>query len=303
MSYPPPNPDNYALNGYKFFRLNTPLISDGDVYESQQGAQAFAIGPDSDISKVNIGYFDDQVPGFLNQFAITPERSFPGFIAARNDVRYMPSGRPGRTLIWSDELYNPTWNPEPVDVALRIDFEVPVMDVVQYFAPTGLATNQGRNDKEYWYDFIEAPPAGVGIINEWIVVIPWYGRRYLDLAWQNNQANGVQVSVSGLHYKPGTLNTAATATPLIDDGVAHGGVKFVTVPAGKTLNAVVTASAKSNGGSVAVVGDDAKPIFQVNAGTYDALAIAFVSVGTGAAAIDRAVQCTLRLRTSDREQG
>jgi len=60
MSYPPPNPDQYALNGYKFFRLNTPLISDGDMYESQQGANGFAIGPDSDISKVNIGYFDEQ---------------------------------------------------------------------------------------------------------------------------------------------------------------------------------------------------------------------------------------------------
>lgn len=302
MSYPPPNADQYSLNGYKFFRLNTPLTSDGDMYESQQGAQAFAIGPDSDISKVNIGYFDEQVPNYLNQFSITPERSFPGLIAARNDARYGQSNRPGRTLIWADELYNPTWNPQPVDVALRIDFEVPVMDVVQYFAPAGLAMNQGRNDKEYWYDFIAAPPAGEGGVNEWIIVIPWYGRRYLDLAWQNNQAQDVQVSVAGLHYKPGDLNNAATSTPLIDDGVAHGGFKYVTVPAGKTLNAVVTASQKSNGGSVAVVGDDAKAIFQVNAGTYDALAIAFTSVGTGAAAIDPSIQCTLRLRTSDRER-
>ena len=55
MSYPPPNPDNYALNGYKFFRLNTPLTSDGDMYESAQGGQGFAIGPQSDLSLGNCG--------------------------------------------------------------------------------------------------------------------------------------------------------------------------------------------------------------------------------------------------------
>lgn len=271
MSYPQPNPDQYALNGYKFFRLNTPLTSDGDMYESQQGAMGFAIGPESDISKVNIGYYDEQVPGFLNQFAITPERSFPGFIAARNDAGYAPSSRPGRTLIWADELYNPTWNPSFVDVAGRTDFEVPVMDVVQYFAPSGLAMNQGRNDKEYWYDFIEAPAADPGVVNAWTVVIPWYGRRYFDVTWQNNQAIDVTMQVLGLHYKPGTNNTAAIETPLAS----------VVVPGGGGFTALTTQ----------VIRASVK-------GTFDALAISFFSGGQ----IDRTVQCTIRMRTSDREQ-
>jgi hypothetical protein len=379
MSYPPPNPDQYAINGYKFFRLNTPLISDGDMYESAQGAQGFAIGPDSDISKVNIGYFDDQVPRLLNQIAITPERAFPGLILARNESSYQPSGRPGRILIWSDELYNPTWSPSFIDIAGRIDFEVPVMDIVQYFAPAASSMNSGRNDKEYWYEFINAPftdpvagtgdsfakalnvitltdaaglftPAMVGLPitiagattagndglffvqsyisptqitynnaagaaeafagtwtvsgvgpNAWVVVIPWYGRRFFNLVWQNNQLSPVDVAVSGLHYKPGTNETAAVVMPLIDDGLAHGGFKFVTVPAGRQLNAVVTSSAKTNGGSVSVIGDEAKAILQVNAGTYDALAISFTA--TSSTLIDPRTQCTARLRTSDRENG
>ena len=303
MSYPQPDANKYALNGFKFFRLNTPLTSDGDIYESAQGAQGFAIGPDSDISKVNIGYYDEQVPRFLNQIAITPERAFPGLIPARNEVNYVPSNEPGRILIWSDELYNPTWDPNFVDVSARIDFEVPVMDVIQYFAPAAQAMNQGRNDREYWYDFIAAPAAQVGFTNAWVLVIPYYGRRFCDLTWQSQQPNDVQVSISGLHYKPGTANTAAIATPLIDDGAAHGGAKFVTVPAGESYHQVVLASMKTNGGAVSTAADDAVATFQVNAGMYDALAIQFTSVGTGVGAIDRSLQSTLRLRTSDRENG
>jgi hypothetical protein len=383
VSYPQPNFDQYALNGYKFARLNTPLISDGDIYESQQGAQGFAIGPDSDISKVNIAYFDDQVQRFMNQVAITPERAFPGFFAARNEVNYVPSNRPGRILIWSDEIYNNTWNPNFIDISGQVDFEVPVLDVIQYFAPAAQAMNQGRNDKEYWYEFLNvnfvepiatgtgdslAGPVGVTVtltdaaglftlamvgqpiiiagatapgnngnftiqsfisatqitynnvsavaVTEgftwtvgggngpslWTIVIPFYGRRFADVLWQNNQPYSVDVSISGLHYKPGTADTAATQTPLIDDGLAHGPSKFVTVSSGGQINAVVTASQLSNGGSVAVGGgNQAVPIFQVNAGMYDALAFSFYNGSNSP--LDPRIQCTLRIRTSDRENG
>jgi len=271
VSYPPANPDQYALNGYKFFRLNTPLTSDGDMYESAQGAQGFAIGPDSDISKVNIGYFDDQVPRFLNQVAITPERAFPGFIAARNEVNYVPSNRPGRILIWSDELYNPTWNPNFIDVAGRIDFEVPVLDVVQYFAPASQAMNQGRNDKEYWYDFIPAPRIDGPGVNAWTLVLPWYGRRYFNLCWEGGQQTAqIRLNVTGLHYKPGTANTAAIMTPLIS----------VVVPA--------------------FTGSNVHTLLASVVGTYDALAITWFAE---AGQIDNTKQSTIRIRTSDREQG
>ena len=301
MSYPQPNFDQYALNGYKFARLNTPLTSDGDIYESAQGAQGFAIGPDSDISKVNIGYFDDQVPRYLNQFAITPERSFPGLIAARNEVTYQPSGRPGRILIWSDELYNNTWDPNFIDVAGRIDFEVPVLDVIQYFAPASASMNQGRNDREYWYDFINAPTAPVGVTNVWTLVIPYYGRRFCNLVWQSQQVGTVDVSISGLHYKPGTANTAAIAIPLIDDA-PPAGFPSVSVGSFEQFSCVLTASAKSDGGSKTAAGLIV-PTAQIAAGMYDALAISFFSQGTGTGAIDRTIQSTLRIRTSDRENG
>lgn len=304
MSYPPPNPDQYALNGYKFFRLNTPLTSDGDMYESQQGAQGFAIGPDSDISKVNIGYFDEQVPRFLNQVAITPERAFPGFIAARNEVNYVPANRPGRILIWSDELYNPTWSPSFIEIGGRIDFEVPVMDVVQYFAPAAQSMNQGRNDKEYWYDFLNAPAVPTDDArNTWVLVIPFYGRRFCNLNFKTDetvQLTDINVSVTGLHYKPGTNETAATEMPLINlDG--GGGRPFVTVTPGMTLSAVILASNKSTGSAKWQGNNPTTAVLQVASGMYDALAFAFTSVANNG--IKRTAQNTLRIRTSDRENG
>ncbi len=304
MSYPQPNFDQYALNGYKFARLNTPLISDGDIYESAQGAQGFAIGPDSDISKVNIGYFDDQVPRFLNQFAITPDRPFPGLVAARNEVTYQPSGRPGRTLIWSDELYNNTWSPSFIDIAGRIDFEVPVMDVIQYFAPAAAAMNSGRNDKEYWYDFLNAPANEFGP-NAWVLVIPFYGRRFFSMNFVSDatvQVATINVSILGLHYKPGTNETAATTMPLIGDSPPGGGFPFVAVPSNTLFNCVLLASEKTNGGSKWLQGNNpVVPTLQVSAGMYDALAIQFFTDATDG--IKRTAQNTVRIRTSDRENG
>ncbi len=266
MAYPPPNADQYSINGYKFFRLNTLLTSDGDIYESAQGAQGFAIGPDSDISKVNIGYFDDQVERFLNQVAISPGRAFPGIVAARNDAVYVPANRPGRILIWPDEIYNPTYMPDfGVDVAGRIDFEVPVLDVAQYFAPGGLSMNDGRNDKEYWYDFIPYPAINPGETAAWALILPWYGRRLATATWLNGGAGPVTFDIAGLHYKPGTANTAAVRSPLRTAAVAGSAVQ----------TEIILAS---------------------NDGTYDALEFRFT--GTNAS---RLVQSTLRIRTSDRE--
>lgn len=304
MSYPQPDANEYAINGYKFFRLNTPLISDGDVYESAQGAQGFAIGPDSDISKVNIAYFDDQVPNFMNQFSITPERSFPGLIAAQNDKQYAPSGKPGRTLIWSDELYNPTWAPSFIDIAGRIDYEVPVMDVVQYFAPSGLAMNQGRNDREYWYDFINAPESDTAP-NNWTLVIPYYGRRFMTMMFNSDatvQTADIDVSIYGMHYKPGTNETAASLVPLVSNSPAGGGFPTVTVPAGTLFNCVIKASDRSTGGSKWPQNNNpAVQTLQVGAGMFDALAIQFGTAVVGG--IKRTAQSTLRIRTSDRENG
>lgn len=265
MSYPQPDPDSYAVNGFTQFRLNTPLISDGDMYESAQGAKAFAIGPDSDISKVNIAYYDEQVGGFMNQVSLTPGRPFPGDILARNDAFYAPSSRPGRTLIWPEELYNPSYVPTqligPPDG--RIDFVVPVLDVVQYFAPGGLAVTGGRNDKSYEYDFV-AVPATSGI---WALILPYYGRRYARIFVHNRQAVDLNVNIGGLYYRPGTGINGASYRDIF-------GGSFV-IAASATESQIVRGSTH---------------------GVYDALQLLFFGAN-----VNNTTQCPIRILLSDTE--
>lgn len=200
MGYPQPDPDQYTLGGQTFWRLNTLLVSDGDMYQSKQGSGGFAIGPDSDIAKVNIAYFDDQVPGLMNQIAISPQRPFGGTMFARNSSQYLPSQRPGRFLIWPDEIYNPDWRPGDFDPGnYRLDFITPVLDVVEYFAPIGL--NASRNDKEYLFQELpdNANAAGGGAI--WGLLIPFYGRRYASIFTENFDTHmTVQQHIYGLTY-------------------------------------------------------------------------------------------------------
>lgn len=201
MSYPQPNADQYSLKGYKFFRLNTALLSDGDIYQSAQGAQAFAIGPESDIANINIAYFDDQAPNYMNQIAISPSRPFIGEFLARNEAAYAPSQQPGRTLIWPGNLFSATYRPEAFDPAFdRIDIITPVIEVVQYFQPTEI-DNSERNDKTYYYPIL--PIGELAQAASYYIVIPYYGRRMAQVAFSNgtNGAGGnIDVALTGLRY-------------------------------------------------------------------------------------------------------
>lgn len=195
MSYPQPDANNYSNSGQSFFRLNTELISDGDIYDSPQGTHGLAIGPDSDISKVNIAYYDEQVARFMNQVSISPSRPFPGNIAARNDAVYAPSSRPGRILIWPDELFNEDFRPSDFDPgSCRLDAITPVLDVVEYFSPLALSNGQ-RNDKEYYFQNL----AWQGL--RYYILIPYYGRRYANVIISNETDDEFTVSGFGVIYK------------------------------------------------------------------------------------------------------
>jgi hypothetical protein len=171
VSYPQPNADQYSISGAQYFRLNTLISSPGDIYESAQGGLAFALGPESDISRVNVAYFDDQAGATLmNQTQIDCHRSWVGRIDARNDAAYQQSGRPGRILMWSDDLYDPIFVPtgSAGQTVIRI---APRLDVIEYFREEPSLVTR-RTDKQYYFQSyaLSGQPT-------WIV-IPSYGRKY-----------------------------------------------------------------------------------------------------------------------------
>jgi hypothetical protein len=234
VSYPQPNPDSYAVGGYNFFRLNTLLTCDGDIYESTQGAQGFAIGPDSDISKVNLAYFDDEVAStFQNQISVSIDRPFAGFFPARNEADYAPASRPGRILMWPDELYNSSFRPAGFtnNNGTRFDTIVPVLDVVEFFAPAQLTPQ--RNDKNY--RILNIPFGTVS----YIFMFPTYGRRLVDFSILNgtgSAAAAIHYSVHGVRYSYRTNVTLGTAdvqliasTAVANNAAVHGQVTAATL--------------------------------------------------------------------------
>lgn len=203
MAYPQPNSNAPALGGLDFFRLNTPSVSPGDIYESEQGALAFAIGPDSDISNVDIFYYDDASPTRMNTFQISPDRGFAGRINARVNENYPVINRPGRILIAPANAYNPAWRPVSGYTGI-VEFIDPVLDVIQYFSAQPSLLPQ-RSDKSYVLQGT-TPKAGDNTLDQ-AIVIPAYGRKYGSFQFWNNWGANVLLTVIGVSYGVGVTPT------------------------------------------------------------------------------------------------
>jgi hypothetical protein len=179
MSYPQPPAENALIALERFYRLNTPLVSDGDIYEAAVGASAFALGPDSDVANVNIGYFTGQgTPTFMQTISVGPGVTVAAEIFATNQ-QYMPSKRPGRILLWPEERYNPDTSALFSDPS-RVDTIPPVLDVIQFFGPPPASLDGRRKDKRYYFQ--QLPSNGV---DDYYLIVPYYGRRYANIKLWN----------------------------------------------------------------------------------------------------------------------
>lgn len=226
MSYPQPESTTYAVNGYPFFRLNTLLTSPGDIYESEQGALAFVLGPDSDVARVQINYFDNQVETFVNQTVITTDRSLVGQIAARMSDTYAPAGRPGRILLSPVDLYDPNYRPTGILPNVdTLQFITPVLDVIQYFStPPTLVPK--RNDRVYRFQEIELP-SGASYI-----VVPYWGRKFGSVRVTNLTTGDLTWTLLGVDYYMNTTHAGLETT--IDTGTLATGTQRLSLVKAET---------------------------------------------------------------------
>jgi len=204
VSYPQSNSNDSVRAGQDFWRLNTTLISPGDIYESEQTSHAIALGPDSDVARVNVAYFDPSTPGtFMNIVAVSPGRLFNGIVTASPGDSYAPSGNPARALIWSEDFFDQNYRAHMVlnDVATEVSFVEfirPVLDVIQYFSAQP-SLPPTRNDKQWTFQELRLeqvpPPAG-----SVAYVFPYYGRKYASIEITNCSADTIHVAINGLTY-------------------------------------------------------------------------------------------------------
>jgi len=191
-TYYQPDSDRAVLLGNQFFRLNTELSNPGAIWESKQSGYNFALGPLSDIAHVRIGYFDESVPTFLNQFAIGPGRPWNGQVIARNDALYAPANRPGRILIWSDDIYVEDYIPVGHGVGDQLISVVPRIDVIETFSPSD--QQPGRIDRQFFWPYLPFP------VNDLFLIIPYYGRKTASVRIANQTTGDVTYSIRGLNY-------------------------------------------------------------------------------------------------------
>lgn len=214
-----------VLGGQEYWRLKTPLQWPGapnthlgaeGIFESEVGALAVAIGPDSDIANVQVTYFDGTVSSpNVRSAIVSPDRSFVGRIDARMDVAYPECRRKGRILFHSRDIVPlSTWR--PIDFAAgddSIQFQRPVLDVIQYFsAPPSLIPQ--RSDRLFEFQYLFPPPGGPG--KSAYLMIPAYGRKsgYFTFYNQDGIAT-VTTSVRGVRFSPSQLS----AIPGVDGTV------------------------------------------------------------------------------------
>lgn len=225
MSYPQPIASTYCTNSGNFFPLTTPLVSPGDIYESDQSGHAFCIGPNSDIANVIVAVEDDQItPTQMRFTAISPQRPSVGFLATRPDTTYNPSGTPAKILFWSDDIYDPNWRPPGFDPdADNITFVPPQLEVYQYFQPT--TPPPGRVDKSYLFQDYDLSAT-------LYIVVPFYGRKYAYCQFTNsNTVEGNTYGIMGVNFtitKNGSANPYRQITVIRAPAVVNGGGTTVT---------------------------------------------------------------------------
>lgn len=203
MSYPQPIASTYCTNSGTFFPLTTPLVSPGDIYESDQSGHAFCIGPNSDIANVIVAVEDDQItPTQMRFTAISPQRPAVGLLATRPDTTYNPSGTPAKILFWSDDIFDPNWRPPGFGVNDTIQFVAPQFEVYQYFQPT--TPPAGRVDKSYLFQDYDLT------IGTQYIVVPFYGRKYAYCQFSN--WNAVEPNTYGIMGVNFTITQNASPT-------------------------------------------------------------------------------------------
>jgi hypothetical protein len=125
---------------------------------------------------------------------------------------------PGRILFWASEKYDPTF----ATVNSISAFELPMIDVIQYFADPSESIEGQRADKEYYYARFRPTTPGGSVA----LCVPYYGRRFASIQLEmsgGDAVNPVTVVISGLNFQISQTSyplTALIAPFTMEDGEA-----------------------------------------------------------------------------------
>jgi hypothetical protein len=217
MTYPQSLASQEVIEGQSFWRLFTELQSSGDIYEMDVSALAFVIGPQSDIARVRVTYYDLTTPSKSSSFVVSLGDPLSGRLDALASVRY-PNQVPARILISPEDIINRTLTPTGFNILednlLKIQ---PRIDVLAYltppsFVPAMRADFTTRGVLPIFFSM-------VGDTSSWLS-IPYYKRRGAMLRFRNTDAAAYTINVVGVSYM---ANAAFAFEEPVATGVALAG--------------------------------------------------------------------------------
>lgn len=176
MSYPQSSVVEAIRQGQEYWRLFTPLVSSGDIYEAEVSSRALVIGSDSDIARANVIYYDIQNPNIANCASVSVDKPFLGRMDAIASQTYQSKDR-ARLLISTLDLMPPLgFRPPSAGDDDPLSIVQPYIDLLFY-----LGEQPGfippRSNKIH---LLEQLPAFASTDPQWMLV-PFYGRRFAEV--------------------------------------------------------------------------------------------------------------------------
>lgn len=173
-----------VLDSQDYFRIFQELQSSGDIIEIDTSTKALFIGPQSDIARVTLPYYDPQATNSLRQVEVSVDNPFVGRLDALLATPIVNTGTagpgivatpsPARLLVSLNDIIDNSYVPYGTVLVNTVFVRVtPEIDFYAYFRePTNLAPV--RADKTFLFSDISM---GAGI-NTLIYLVPYYGRRF-----------------------------------------------------------------------------------------------------------------------------
>ncbi len=217
MTYPQAQASQEILEGQTFFRLFTQLISSGDAYEMDASALAFCIGPQSDIARARVTYYDPTSPTKSSSFVVSVDSPFIGRIDRLGSQVYPVSGNPANILITPEDLVNNEWQPPAYNPANQlISFVKPNIDLQGFFTdPPVLPARRADFTRKGQLTIID-DGGGTGTT---YLVLPYYRRKYASIKFLSSALAASAVDVVGVSFALGAPPFDAMEELIINAGV------------------------------------------------------------------------------------
>lgn len=196
MTFPQTSSILALQDSQEYWRLFTTLESAGDIFETESSVRAVVVGPQSDIARARIIYYDKQNPNIANELIVSVDKPFLGRLDALGSLQYQTGDR-ARLLISSADYGPPpvgtnTFRPPtaPAPVASPADPAILIVDPkidLLFYLENEPAYVPPRVDRVHQFEQVGNTTGD----QQWFLV-PFFGRRFFDVCVKSR---GITVSM------------------------------------------------------------------------------------------------------------